>query len=68
MFLINSKYYIFSAFYDLDKDILLKALENLESQGKAVLIDIDGEKGGVKFLWKMVTEKGLFRIFCEFYA
>ncbi|KAL3123026.1 hypothetical protein niasHT_001226 [Heterodera trifolii] len=38
------------SFFGLDKDVLLKGLQHLEDQGKAVLIDIDGEKGGVKFL------------------
>lgn len=38
------------SFYGLDKDVLLKSLQSLEDKGKAVLIEIDGEKGGVKFI------------------
>jgi hypothetical protein len=38
------------SFYGLDKDVLIKALQALETQGRAVLIDVDGEHGGVKFL------------------
>lgn len=48
--LLNFKTIFFLAFYGLEKDILLKGLTHLEKQGKAVLIDIDGEKGGVKFI------------------
>ena len=41
---------VLSAFYGLDKEVLLRGLHHLEDQGKAVLIDADGEKGGVKFI------------------
>lgn len=39
----------FSAFHNLDKDVLIKAIQSLEDKGRAELIETNGEKSGVKF-------------------
>lgn len=40
----------FLAFYNLDHELLLKALQHLKQRGKAELIDVGGTIGGVKFI------------------
>jgi hypothetical protein len=37
------------AFHSLDNDVLIKAIRALEAKGRAELIEINGEKQGVKF-------------------
>jgi len=39
-----------SAFHGLDRDVLLKAIQSLEDQKRAALVDYNGELSGVKFL------------------
>jgi len=38
------------SFAGLDSEILLKSLQSLESQNRAVIVDTDKESGGVKFI------------------
>ncbi|KAH7715616.1 CRE-VPS-25 protein [Aphelenchoides avenae] len=38
------------SFHGLDRDVLVKAIQSLESQRKAVFVDREGENPGVKFL------------------
>lgn len=38
------------AFHGLDRDVLLKAIQSLDDQKRAVLVDYNGELSGVKFL------------------
>jgi ESCRT-II complex subunit VPS25 len=38
------------SFHSLDRDVLVKAIQSLEGQRRAVFVEIEGEKSGVKFL------------------
>jgi uncharacterized protein YciU (UPF0263 family) len=46
---VNLLIFISLAFHNLDRDVLIKALNSLEEKGRAELIETNGEKSAVKF-------------------